>query len=153
MPQNIRSEKRYRVPDSTYLHLQSEHDIIGRILDISTGGMGFEYVQLWDSDKITAPETLLSINILDSRNYLLKEAPCKVAYCHDIHSESPFAGTVPMFKCGMQFQQLTQAQTSQLHAILDACKQRENRNEIESAFNLSKFAATSGKQDTAASPD
>ena len=153
MQENKRSEDRYRVPDGTYLHLQTEHDIVGRILDISAGGVGFEYVQLWDNDKIAVSGGSLVAGILNSGNYLLKGASCSAAYCLGIRSESPFAGTVPTFRCGMQFQRLSRMQQSQLQAILDSCKNRRNCDSLESVFNLSKFAATAGKPNVTSSPD
>jgi hypothetical protein len=138
MPQDIRNEERYCVPDRTYLHFKSEHEMVGRILDIGAGGVGFEYVQLWDEEEKTLSETPMVVNILASGAYLMKGASCRVAYCHPIHSTSPFAGTVPTFRCGVQFQQLTDTQSSQLSAILLSCKEK-SRSGARTAFDLLNF--------------
>jgi c-di-GMP-binding flagellar brake protein YcgR len=127
MNQNKRSQKRYPVPDGFYLHLRLRSDMIGRILDISEGGVGFEYVQLWDTDTIPVNKEPLVINILNSGSQLLKNASCKVTYCNGIVTHSLFSGMVPMFRCGLQFVELTQGQRMQLDAILYSCKTQSRR--------------------------
>ena len=140
MSQNIRSEKRYRVPERTYLHFQTDHDMVGLILDISAGGVGFEYVQLWDEDTKMTPQTSVTVNILASGAHLLEEASCRVAHSHPVHSTSPFAGTVPMFRCGVQFQQLTDMQSAQLNTILLSCKEQSRRG-VRIAFDTAVSAS------------
>jgi hypothetical protein len=150
MPQNIRSEKRYRVPERTYLHFKSDHEMVGRVLDVGAGGVGFEYVQLWDDDKNTTPASPMVVNILASGAHLLKEADCRLAYCYPVHSTSPFAGTVPMFRGGVQFQQLTDMQKSQLNAILLSCEE-QSQHGARTAFDPPAFDMRACSRDTVVS--
>lgn len=147
MLENVRSEKRYPVPDNTYLHLAANHETIGRILDISAGGVGFEYVQLWDSENDTPQESTLQASVLSSGKYLLKEASGRVAYCHALRSESSFAGCVPMFRCGVQFRQLTQTQRAQLQEILAVCEERSRTGARPSLMSFD-FDAPRSSQNT-----
>jgi len=123
MPMNFRSNERYSVPDSVLVHFKPEHDddVIGRILNISGGGLAFEYIRLWDQEKNLNSGLPSSINILASGCRALAEAPCRVAYCQTLTRNNAFLTSIPTFQCGVAFSNLTSEHVRQLDMILESC--------------------------------
>lgn len=48
--------------------------MVGRILDISAGGLGFEYVRLWDENREDDMDPPSRLNVLSSGSPMLKDA-------------------------------------------------------------------------------
>ncbi len=118
---NSRTAQRYPAPDTIMVHVKSRDDLIGRICDISQGGMAFEYVQLWDDETLLQTGEKSTINILKNGAKLLDNATCTIAYCHTIVTNSAFPKFIPTCRCGLQFQSLTPNQVDQLENILVSC--------------------------------
>jgi|GEM_PF-2474246 hypothetical protein len=74
MEMTDRRKTRYPVSTDVFVHVISPHDMVGRILDISAGGLGFEYVRLWDENREDDMDPPSRLNVLSSGSPMLKDA-------------------------------------------------------------------------------
>ena len=89
---------------------------VGKVKDISRGGLSFEY--LYDSESDSSG-TLVDI-WMSSTEYVLRDVPCSKVY--DIRSatgyeDHPFASTI-MNRCGLQFGALSADQSQKLSSFI-----------------------------------
>ena len=92
---------------------------VGKVKDISRGGLSFEY--LYDSESDSSGK-LVDIWISGVK-YAPRDVPCSKVY--DIRSATdyenhPFASTI-MNRCGLQFGALSADQSAKLSFFINAC--------------------------------
>jgi hypothetical protein len=107
-----RKHKRFRVRDDVFVILKPSDTGVGRLRNISMGGLRCDYV----TDRVSSIEaTELDIFTTNS-DFGLYKIPCQTVW-HRITYESPLTST-SRWECGVEFGDLTQAQISQLEHFI-----------------------------------
>ena len=86
---------------------------MGQILNVSRNGLAFSYI---DDGEQQNGSFDLDIFVPDN-NFLLKRVPSKIISDCEIVNEIPFS-SITMRRCGVQFEELTGSQISQLEYFL-----------------------------------
>lgn len=111
-----RKTARFIPKENTFAAFGNGLPKVGKIKDISQGGLSFEY--LYDSET-DSHDNRVEIWMLGAK-YALRDVPCKKVY--DIRSGSdyenhPFVSTI-MNRCGLQFGTLSTDQSSKLSSFI-----------------------------------
>jgi hypothetical protein len=107
-----RQHNRFRVQDGAFVILRPGDPGVGRLIDISMGGLRFEYMS-WNASRIETVK--LDISLKDSA-FGLYDIPYQSIWEETIH-ENPLASFY-WKRCGVKFGELTQAQISQLEYFI-----------------------------------
>ncbi|UCG81250.1 MAG: PilZ domain-containing protein [Desulfobacterales bacterium] len=107
-----RKHKRFRVQDGAFVMLRPSHSHMGRIVDISMSGLAFEC--FGEEEPATRPKEL-EIFVTDSSFRL--NMPCQLVYGLPTY-ESPLT-SYKKKRCGVQFGDLTEYQTSLLADFIE----------------------------------
>ncbi len=117
----VRTERRRHIrflaQENAFAALRTSFTRVGRIKNISVGGLAFEYITDEESNQEGS-----QIDIFISGNgFHLPKVPCAVVY--DIPARSPFGDgmfyhTFMSKQCGVQFGELTQDEKEQLDLFL-----------------------------------
>ncbi len=111
-----RKTARFFPKEGTFAAFGNGLSKVGKVKDISLGGLSFEY--LYD-DETDSDAKLVDIWMLGAK-YALRDVPCKKVY--DIRSASdyenqPFVSTI-MNRCGLQFETLSTDQSAKLSSFI-----------------------------------
>ena len=111
-----RKTARFILKEGAFAALGNGLSKVGKVKDISRGGLSFEY--LYDS-QTDSDAKLVDIWMLGAK-YALRDVPCKKVY--DIRSASdyenyPFVFTI-MNRCGLQFAALSTDQSAKLSSFI-----------------------------------
>ena len=88
---------------------------LGKIRDISRGGLVFSYIDYEDEDYVAARKSS-EVNIIHDPGFSLLHVPCKVI--KDEYYPPDHHGLLKMNKCRIQFYQLTPDQEAQLNYFI-----------------------------------
>jgi c-di-GMP-binding flagellar brake protein YcgR len=89
---------------------------LGQIIDISEGGVGLRYVGINEQTGESS-----QLEIFDSNEELqLGRIPCRVVYDMELTGES--RGVLKVRRCGVQFQKLSEKQTTALRTFIESNK-------------------------------
>lgn len=108
-----RKHRRFCLKDLAFAAFGSHAKGIGKIIDISRGGLSFRYIA--DGDQLN--ESFELEIYLANNGFHLKEVPSKTISDLEITSEFP-TSSITMRRCGVQFGELTQNQVSQLECFI-----------------------------------
>lgn len=118
MKNERRQFERYSVVDDAYAALGSNYDRVGKITDISIGGLAFDYTSgELKSNAVNRLDIFLAAN-----HFNLHNLPCKVVY--DITLQVPkvkskFIDQLTTRRCGVKFGQLSTSIKRKLQALID----------------------------------
>jgi len=91
-------------------------DRMGRIRDISQGGLAMEYTLLEEKPGL---EEKVVIDIFNSeKKYNLFNVPCRVIYDRRVNESEGFLTNVETRRCGLKFENLRPEQSAQLEMVL-----------------------------------
>ncbi len=106
---------RFLVPENVYAALGPSFSKVGRIKDVSIGGLALEY--LTDEDSVLE-NSHVDIFIREEEFYLSK-LPCKIVYDVPIEpSADPQVSGLTQKRCGVQFYRFTSGLTKRLEGFL-----------------------------------
>lgn len=122
-----RRQKRFKVQDPVFAVLRPEFKVVGKIQDISKGGVSFEYVAL-ESPARTASTTQtdsgpeLDIFMREPELYM-SQIPCTIVYDIPVvgyvgHSQD----SIVMKRCGVQFRDLSPKQSERVKSFISALR-------------------------------
>ena len=119
-----RRDERFTVKDNAYVAVRPEFYKLGKIKDISRGGVSFEYIQhnqlknkFSISNRIVEPEIDI---FLSTKKFYLSSVPCKVIYDKKLTDDEDALATGCHDKCcGLQFGNLSERQSEQLQFFLN----------------------------------
>jgi len=111
MPNENRRYQRYAIKGDILITSRPLFHTVGKLRDISYGGVGFEYVANSENARLETVE----VDMLFRKQFQLRRIPCRVAY--DISVEQPPAGGVGTRRCGLEFRKLSDQQASLLSLI------------------------------------
>ena len=113
-----RKHKRFQVPPNTYVQLNDQVSQLGRVLDISKGGLAFRYISVGKELKKVFQLDLISTQV----NPRLNPLPVKVVSEIEITSETP-ARAVTLSRASVQFGELMDEQVNWLEHFIEKCSQ------------------------------
>ena len=116
---NRRKHIRYSVRDDIIASLRNRRIRIGKVKDISVGGVSFEYTKP-ATDPTPDQELVKPTILLYGNEFSLPEIPCRVVY--DVSIDTPTERLVPSKfvarRCGVQFTTLLEDQKMQLDLLV-----------------------------------
>ena len=115
-----RKFKRFVVKERGFVAFRPEFTKLGRIIDISRGGLGCEYFVYKDFRDGDEEPLSSEIDIFLSNNtFYASRIPCSVAYDIEIaRNETTFAGITENRRCGVKFGKLREEQNRQLEVFI-----------------------------------
>jgi hypothetical protein len=113
-----RKHKRFPAPPNTYVQLNDQVSKLGRVLDISRGGLAFRYISVGKKLKEVFQLDLISAQVNPGLNPL----PVKVVSEIEMASETP-ARAVTLSRAGVQFEELMDEQVNWLERFIQKCSQ------------------------------
>ena len=117
MKEDKRKDKRFLVGEEVIVALRNSSSRVGRVKDISMGGLSFEHI--YDEDlggDLSKSDVSLWVD-----NYSMADIPCKVVYDIPISEPPEYDYLTVHFRtrrCGVQFEKLTENQETQLDSFL-----------------------------------
>lgn len=103
-----REHKRYQVHNGTYVALGPPYGKVGPMIDISLGGLSFEYADRREQ----TDESHINI-FLTEANFYLEKVPIKTILDFEVaNTLAPSAAATR--RCGLQFEDLTPDQASKI---------------------------------------
>jgi hypothetical protein len=109
--QNIRTKAR----KGTFVLFGNDGHNIGMLLDISKGGLAFQYVT---EPKETLALTAITVYADGSSSFSLDTLPCRTVYDQEV---IPTVNNICIRRCGVQFLRLSQYQAARLKSFLVSC--------------------------------
>ena len=96
--QERRRHPRYRVPEDVFVSMKDRGETIGRVVDISRGGVSFRYIE----DETSHPGKT-SIDLFSHRiKALLEEVPVRTVSDFAVGTDIPYS-SIPVRRRGLQF--------------------------------------------------
>jgi hypothetical protein len=122
-----RKEKRFQTEKNTYALLRARGSKLGRVIDISKGGLAFRYVSV--GERLKGP---LELDLLSHQyDYRIDKIPVKVITDLELANKKAFKSTT-LKRVGVQFGKLTREQKSKLeHFIKDHAVGETSRLQVE----------------------
>jgi hypothetical protein len=112
-----RKNIRYLVQEDTIVALQNGFNRIGKVKDISIGGLSFEHIYEDDLDWTHSRKNVL----LWVNDFNISKIPCKVVYDIPVPIPPEYDSFTVQFitrRCGLEFETLTEYQIAQLDFFL-----------------------------------
>ena len=113
-----RKFERLEPKDLTFAALRPGFSKLGKILDVSKGGLCFQYVT--PQGKHTNEKAPIEIDVfMGDESYYLHDIPSKLIYDREIEEGLDYPKGVEYGRCGLQFGKLTKEQASQWSFFLE----------------------------------
>ena len=115
MGTELRNFTRFLVPENVYGALSPSFSKVGRIKDVSIGGLAIEYLTDGDS----APGNSHVNVFIREEEFFLSKVPCKIVYDVSIEpAADPQTPRMTHKRCGVQFNQFTDGLRKRLEGFL-----------------------------------
>lgn len=109
---------RYRTSDDVFAALGNKFSKVGRVQDISIGGLSFEYIlEQWPSDDVSCIDIFVTSN-----NLHVSRIPCRLVYEIIVPPPRNIISLSPCLRpkrCGVEFVALTEEQIKKIHRLID----------------------------------
>jgi len=102
--------ERYAIEDSVFVTFRPDFEKVGKITDISSDGLAFEYAAY--SRHESAEEVVVDI-FCHAVGFYVSRIPCKVIYDVKVEGYPSFCG-IETRRCALQFGELDEYQIAQL---------------------------------------
>jgi hypothetical protein len=127
-PVERRKHKRFEVPIGAFVVIGPHSSRVGRIIDISMGGLAFRHV-----DEVESSEELHELDVFHENDFCLRHVPCEAISDLETY-ESPF-GSFIIRESAVQFGEMTPQRMLQLQRFI---QKHTIRGWFEPPANLSK---------------
>ena len=117
MEEDKRKDKRFLVGEEVIVALRNSSSRVGRVKDISMGGLSFEHI--YDVE-LEADPSKRDVSLW-ADNHSMADIPCRVVYDIPISEPPEYDYLTVHFRtrrCGVQFEKLTENQETQLDSFL-----------------------------------
>jgi hypothetical protein len=112
-PVERRKDVRFQTGKNTYAVLRARGSKLGRVIDISKGGLAFRYVSV--GERLKGP---LELDLLSHQyDYRIDKIPVKIISDLELANKKAFKSTT-LKRVGVQFGKLTRAQKSKLEHFM-----------------------------------
>jgi hypothetical protein len=111
-----RKSIRFLVQDNVTVALRGTFTKVGRVKDISTGGLAFEHIDGENQNSDSRREIILWVN-----GFSLSKLPGRIVYDVPLATPNEYQGFFIHLisrRCGVQFEELSEYQASQLDLFL-----------------------------------
>ena len=110
-----RRHHRYLAKDGLFVVFRPDFNMLGKIVDISKCGIGFEYIN------VDTPEFDKSLaDIFKAGNNLyVSKIPCRVVYSKNLSNDKGSMDVLDTMRCGVEFMKITKEQMEELRVIFD----------------------------------
>ena len=124
-----RKNKRFQTEKNTYAVLRAKGSKLGRVIDISKGGLAFRYVSV--GQRLKGP---LELDLLSHQyDYRIDKIPVKIISDLELANKKAFKSTT-LKRVGVQFGKLTREQKSKLeHFIRDYTMEESSQRQVETS--------------------
>jgi c-di-GMP-binding flagellar brake protein YcgR len=104
----------------TFVVMRPQFSKSGKILDISRGGLCFQYLYLFKSNPSEGGAASVKIDIFIINNgYYLPKVPCKLIYDVEKKEATSSPMSLGIRRCGLQFGELSKEQNRQMELYLN----------------------------------
>lgn len=113
-----RKYARFVAPPNTFAALGKEYTRVGKIIDISQGGLALEYIR----GEVNAINSVEVDIFLVGNVFQLYNVPCKIVYdiqIHEPHVNNNLVKLLTTKKCGIKFVELSEDINFQLKLFID----------------------------------
>jgi hypothetical protein len=114
-----RSAQRFIPVNDTYLVIRPTFQILGRLKDISSTGLAFEYIPFDSRSNLSSVE----VDVFSSEGIKIHLSYLPVEVVYDIKVEKVSFVGLETRRCGVKYGSLTDRQTDTLQTILQNCTQ------------------------------
>jgi len=115
MTKERRKDVRMKPNELTFVALRPDFSRLGKVIDISRGGICFQYMVPENHDALT--EALWVDVFLSTSSYYVPSVPCQLVY-ERRHQPGAFPIGMEYRQCGIRFADLTADQSAQLSFYL-----------------------------------
>ena len=105
-----RKTVRFLPQTETYVALRPDFTKLGKLIDISRGGLAFRYIGPEEESRGPTQLDLFTGN----NGFYLSRLPCKVIYDASSLKKETSSPLLERRRCGLEFGEATEAQTAQL---------------------------------------
>ncbi len=119
MAREQRRRERYQVRTDAYAAFGSEYAWVGKINDVSLGGLSFASINR-RADPASA-DAVIAI-YLAGNGFYLRDLPCKVVHGTTVHEFKRFRNAgepIKITRCGVEFGDLQESRKEQLEVFLE----------------------------------
>jgi hypothetical protein len=118
MANERRMYKRFQVKDWIFSVLVPRYDRLGKIIDISKGGLSFNYIARHEDEETCKKSSSFAIEVFEGgAGKSLVRLPCKAIYARDAEDAQP-GDLAAIRRCGVEFDDLSPSQAVQLESFL-----------------------------------
>ena len=118
-----RQFRRYSTVETAFAVLRPTFQKLGKIKNISKGGLSFEYIVDENHQNSVEDELLTEIDVFSSREmFYIPRIPCKIINDGDVVPDNSIITSVPMRRCGIQFVSLNPEAVNLLDSCLTRCE-------------------------------
>jgi hypothetical protein len=116
--ENRRKEARFSVCDSVYVVINTEPQTLGQMVEISTSGMAFIFVDLNKASKRLSAQATLRMDIFaGGKGFFIKDLACRlVSKIENVPDQSLSSLTIK--RVGVEFENLTLPQQVQINHLV-----------------------------------
>jgi len=124
-----RKDERFQTGKNTYAVLRARGSKLGRVIDISKGGLAFRYVSV--GERLKGP---LELDLLSHQyDYRIDKIPIKIITDLEVANKKAFKSTT-LKRVGVQFGKLTREQKSKIeHFIRDHAEDETSKEKVEAS--------------------
>ena len=110
-----RKHPRHTPSNLTFVALRPDFSHFGKVIDISGGGLRFQFMGM---PVTLAKKPRMTLDLFVHGNgYYLSDVPCELV--HEANAESPSTGPVATCRYGLRFKDVTRSQADQLDYYLE----------------------------------
>ena len=125
-----RRNARLNPKELTFVVVRPEFSKSGELLDISRGGLCFQYLRKPNPGRDVPTLLKIDIFIIDN-GYYLPKVPCTLVYdVEEKKGPTLFPMNFAFSRCGLQFGELSHEQTRQVELYLSKHTEKKTRNSI-----------------------
>ncbi|MGD9006989.1 MAG: PilZ domain-containing protein [Desulfobacteraceae bacterium] len=116
--ENRRKEARFSVSDSVYVVINTEPQTLGQMVEISTSGLAFTFVDLNETSKRLSAQATLRMDLFaGGKGFFIKDLACRlVSKIENVSDQSLSSLTIK--RVGVEFENLTLPQQVQINHLV-----------------------------------
>jgi hypothetical protein len=116
--ENRRKEARFSVADSVYVVINTEPQTMGQMVEISTSGLAFTFVDLNSASKRLSEQATLRMDLFaGGKGFFIKDLACRlVSKIENVSGQSISSMTIK--RVGVEFEALTLPQQVQINHLV-----------------------------------
>lgn len=111
-----RGAVRFQPRKSTFVALRPEFVRLGKVIDISSSGLRFQYL-ISEDNQVEKGRVALDM-FIGSDGYYLPDIPCETVYERKLEQRGTDTMGLEQRQCGLRFRDLNQEQTDKLQMFL-----------------------------------